>query len=95
MLDLANIRVGSRVLDVGAGAGDQTLAAARRVGATGSVLATDISASMLETTVISARREGLSNVDTRVMDAQRLDVESDSFDAVISRFAQAPGAEAG
>ena len=34
---------GSRVLDVAAGAGGQTLAAARRVGPTGHVLATDIS----------------------------------------------------
>jgi Methylase involved in ubiquinone/menaquinone biosynthesis len=87
MLDLADIRIGSRVLDVGAGAGDQTLAAARRVGPTGFVLATDISASMLEMTALSARQEGLSNVETRVIDAERLDLESDSFDVVISRFA--------
>jgi ubiquinone/menaquinone biosynthesis C-methylase UbiE len=87
MLDLADIRVGGRVLDIGAGAGDQTLAAARRVGPTGFVLATDISASMLETAAASARREGLSNVDTGVMDAQTLELPSDSFDTVISRFA--------
>lgn len=87
MLDLANIGAGSRVLDVGAGAGDQTLAAARRAGSTGSVLATDISASMLEMTAMSARQEGLANVATRVMAAQRLELESDSFDAAISRFA--------
>lgn len=42
---------------------------------------------MLEMTAMSARQKGLSNVDTRVMDAQRLDLESDSFDVVISRFA--------
>jgi ubiquinone/menaquinone biosynthesis C-methylase UbiE len=87
MLDLADIRVGSRVLDIGAGAGDQALAAARRVGPTGLVLATDISANMLETAAISARQEGLSNVDTRVMDAQTLDLPSASFDTAISRFA--------
>lgn len=87
MLDLADIRSGSRVLDVGAGAGDQTLAAARRVGPSGFVLATDISTSMLEMAAISARREGLSNVETRVMDGERLDLKSDSFDVVISRFA--------
>ena len=45
MLDLARIREGSRLLDVAAGAGGQTLAAARRVGSSGSVLATDISSS--------------------------------------------------
>ena len=38
MLDLARIGEGSRVLDVAAGAGGQTLAAARRVGPNGSVL---------------------------------------------------------
>lgn len=87
MLDLANIRVGSRVLDVGAGAGDQTLAAARRVRPTGFVLATDISASMLEVAATLAPQARLSNVGTRVMDAQNLDLEPDSFDAAISRFA--------
>ena len=87
MLDLAGIRVGGRVLDVGAGAGDQTLLAARRVGPAGHVLATDISTSMLELAARAARGAGLANVDTRVMDAQRLDLEADSFDAVISRFA--------
>jgi SAM-dependent methyltransferase len=47
MLDLANLRVGNTVLDVAAGTGDQALLAARRVGPTGYVLATDISTSML------------------------------------------------
>src|SRR6516225_11529952 len=83
MLDLANIRVGSRVLDVGAGAGDQTLAAARRAGPTGFVLATDISISMLEIAATSAREAGLWNVGTQVMDAQNLELEADSVDAVI------------
>ena len=87
MVDLANVHVGSRVLDIGAGAGDQTLAAARRVGPTGFVLATDISASMLEVAATAAQQAGLSNVGTRVTDAENLDLESDSFDAIISRFA--------
>ena len=87
MLDLANIGVGSRVLDVGAGAGDQTLAAARRAGPTGFVLATDISISMLEIAATSAREAGLWNVGTQVMDAQNLELEADSVDAVISRNA--------
>src|SRR5215813_13570684 len=66
MLDLVQVATGSRVLDVGAGAGDSTLVAARRVGSSGRVLATDISASMLEITVESARQAGLHNVSTRV-----------------------------
>jgi len=85
MLDLAGVTIGSRVLDVGAGAGDSALTAARRVGPTGHVLATDISSNMLEIAAESARHEGLNNLSTRVADAQRLDLESDTVDAVISR----------
>jgi len=86
MLDLAGVTLGSRVLDLGAGTGDQTLLAARRVGLTGAVLATDISASMLELAGAAARAADLHNVQTRVMDAQHLELESGSFDAVIARF---------
>ena len=86
MLDLAGVRVGSRVLDLGAGTGDQTLLAAQRVGPDGAVLATDISASMLDLAREAAEAAGLVNVETRVMDAQHLDLESGSFDAAMARF---------
>ena len=86
MLDLAGVQVGSRVLDVGAGTGDETLLAARRVGPTGHVLATDMHASMLEVAAAAAVRAGLGNVETRAMDAQRLELAPDSFDAAISRL---------
>jgi len=85
MLDLAGVETGSRVLDVGAGAGDSALIAARRAGPTGHVLATDISASMLEIAAESAVHAGLTNLSTRVADAEHLDLMSDSFDAAISR----------
>jgi SAM-dependent methyltransferase len=86
MLDMAGIGLGSRVLDVAAGAGGQTIAAARRVGPDGYVLATDISSNILEFTANSARQVGLSNVETCVMDGESLEeLEEGSFDAVISR----------
>ncbi len=85
MLDLAKVGPGSRVLDVAAGTGIQAIAAARRVGPAGFVLATDISASMLELAADTAREAGLTNVATMVMDAQRLEVEAESFDAAISQ----------
>ena len=85
MLDLAGVRRGSRVLDLGAGAGDTSLMAARRAGPTGYVLATDISANMLEIAAESAAQDGLTNLSTRVADAQHLDLAADSFDAAISR----------
>jgi ubiquinone/menaquinone biosynthesis C-methylase UbiE len=86
MLDLAGVTVGSRVLDLGAGTGEQTLLAAWRVGPGGTVLATDISAPMLDQAREAARAGGLENVQTRVMDAQRLEFDPHSFDAAIARF---------
>ena len=86
MLDLAEIRLGSRVLDLAAGTGDQTVSVAQRVGPTGYVLATDISASMLKLAADAAREEGLTNVETKVVDAQKIDLEADSFDAVICQL---------
>ena len=87
MLDLAGIAAGSHVLDIGAGAGETSLLAARRVGPGGFVLATDISATMLELATIAAFDQGLTQFQTRVMDAQNLELGSDSFDVAISRFA--------
>ena len=74
LLDLAGVTVGSRVLDLGAGTGDQALLAARRIGPAGLVLATDISAAMLALTQEAVRAASLANVQTRVMDAQRLEL---------------------
>jgi SAM-dependent methyltransferase len=85
MLDLARVGPGSHVLDVAAGAGGQTLAAARRAGSHGAVLATDISPAILEYAAGEARRAGLANVATREMDGEHIDVQPDSYDAVISR----------
>jgi SAM-dependent methyltransferase len=85
MLDLTGVQEGSRVLDVAAGAGGQTLAAARRVGPSGAVLATDISPSILEHAAQAAKAAGLTNVATREMDGETLEVEQEAYDAVISR----------
>jgi SAM-dependent methyltransferase len=85
MLDMAKIGAGCRVLDVAAGAGDQTLQAAERVGSAGYVLATDISTNILEFAAANARTARFRNVETAVMDGEQLDVPPASFDAVISR----------
>jgi SAM-dependent methyltransferase len=86
MLDMCNINAGSRVLDVAAGAGEQTITAARRVGANGYVLATDLSPTILEYVNRSARLTGMQQVSTQVIDGENLkELVSDPFDAVISR----------
>lgn len=86
MFEMARIGAGQRVLDVAAGAGGQTLLAAQRVGASGAVLATDISPNILAFAAAEARAAGFSHVETRVLDGEKLDaLPADSFDAVISR----------
>ncbi|HEY7560055.1 MAG TPA: methyltransferase domain-containing protein [Candidatus Binatia bacterium] len=87
MLDLAGVQAGSRVLDVAAGTGESTLMAAARVGSKGRVVAADASASMLNVAAEAARQAGLTNVETRVMNAENLELDKDSFDAVICRNA--------
>lgn len=86
MLDQARVGPGARVLDLAAGAGGQSIAAAKRVGSRGSVLATDISPAILEYAAAAARGAGLANVEVRELDGEALDdLEACSFDAVISR----------
>lgn len=86
MLEAAGLKPGDHVLDVAAGTGDQSLLAARIVGPGGSILATDISADMLTIAAQVVQQEGLTNVTTRVMDAEQLDLEDQAFDAVICRL---------
>ena len=86
MLSLAGLQAGTRVLVLAAGAGPEALAAARRVGPGGSVLATDIAPAMLQQATVAARDAGLTNMAIRWMDAERIDLEPDSFDAVVSRL---------
>lgn len=86
MLDMAAVGPGSRVLDVAAGAGEQTLVAARRVGPRGHVLATDISPTILRYAKAAADAAGLSNVETLELDGERHDrLPAASFDAAVSR----------
>jgi SAM-dependent methyltransferase len=85
MLDGAGVTTGSRVLDVAAGAGGQSLAAARRAGPTGHVVATDTSPTILEYAAKAGTDAGLTTITTRELDGEHLDVDEASFDAVISR----------
>ena len=86
MLGMAGIKAGSHVLDVAAGAGDQTLDIAERVGRDGSVLATDLSPDILLFASRQAAAAGYRNVKTRVSEGENLQVEDVSFDAVICRL---------
>jgi ubiquinone/menaquinone biosynthesis C-methylase UbiE len=73
MFDMASITKRSRVLDVAAGAGEQSLAAAKRVGDTGDVMATDLSPVILQFANSSAKLSGLSE---KEQDEARDEIES-------------------
>lgn len=81
-LQRAGLEPGMRLLDVAAGSGAVSLAAAR-LGAR--VTAVDISPVMIERLERRAREEGLE-LDARVMDGHALDLESGRFDVAASEF---------
>jgi SAM-dependent methyltransferase len=86
MLDLARVGPGASVLDVAAGAGGQTIAAAHRVGETGRIVATDISPGILGYARRRVSEERLGNVALLEMDGEALAFPDRSFDAAISRL---------
>lgn len=85
MLDIAEVSAGQKILDIAAGAGEQSIVAAKRVGATGHVLATDLSPNILEFAKEMAKLENLNNIGTQVMDGENLPLPDNMFDVVISR----------
>ncbi|HEY7467072.1 MAG TPA: methyltransferase domain-containing protein, partial [Dehalococcoidia bacterium] len=78
------LRPGEAVLDIGCGAGFDTLIAARQVGPTGSVIAIDMTEAMLAKTRAGAAEIGLGNVEPRLGYAEALPVQDASIDVVIS-----------
>src|SRR5262249_39709210 len=69
-MERAGIAPGERVIDVGCGCGDTTIALGERVGPAGLVLGIDISAPMLERAARAARAAGRANVRFENADAQ-------------------------
>jgi ubiquinone/menaquinone biosynthesis C-methylase UbiE len=86
LIDMAGIRPGMRVLDLACGAGSQSIQAANRVGPTGRVVASDISATMLEYVRRNAIRAGLQNIEVLECAAEDLDETQTPFDASMSRL---------
>ena len=86
MVALADIRVGSRVLDIACGAGEPALTVAERVGPKGSVLATDFVEEMVGFARSKAQARALSNVEFRCVDGEVIDALAGSFDAVTMRW---------
>jgi ubiquinone/menaquinone biosynthesis C-methylase UbiE len=83
MLDAAHVGEGCRVLELAAGPGGAGLAAAQRVGPSGTVLLSDVSGEMIG--VAARRAGGDARVSSAVFDQSVIDCEDAAFDAVICR----------
>ena len=86
MMNMAGVVSGHAVLDVAAGAGDQTIDLAARVGPEGRVVASDISPNILVIAAQNAFRAGHRNVETLLADAEHLDLGESTFGAAVCRL---------
>jgi enediyne biosynthesis protein CalE5 len=86
LVELAQVEVGDRVLDVAAGYGEPALTAAMRVGPDGRVVTTDISGEMLAFGRERTAAASLENVEFVEAEAASLDFPAGSFDAALSRW---------
>jgi SAM-dependent methyltransferase len=86
LLARAALRPGQRVLDVGSGGGNATLAAAAGVGAGGQVTGADLSGPLVDLARRRAAAAGAGNVDFLVADVQAEPVPGAPFDVAVSQF---------
>ncbi|MFO6447432.1 class I SAM-dependent methyltransferase [Erythrobacter sp. NE805] len=82
VMDLARLRPGMTVADLGAGEGYYTVRLAERVGAEGRVLAQDISREALDRLGRRVERERLENISIKLGDADNPQLPPDSFDRI-------------
>jgi SAM-dependent methyltransferase len=85
LVELARIRPGASVLDVGGGYGEPSLTAVRVVGPEGHVVCMDISPGLLAFARERAQEAGVDNIEFMEADAEQLDFGKESFDAIVSR----------
>jgi len=86
LVDALDPQPGETILELAAGVGDTGLAAASRLGDSGRLISTDFSDQMVGAARRRAEELGVSNVEFRRMDAERMDLADDSTDGVVCRW---------
>ena len=86
MVDHLGPQPGHTILELAAGPGDTGLLAAELVQPGGTVILTDASPNMVEAAARRAQELGIRGVETRVMEAEWIDLPAASVDAVLCRF---------
>jgi SAM-dependent methyltransferase len=86
MLEAMALRPGERVLELACGDGEVGLRAAEAVGADGVVVCSGFAEPMTEVVAERAAARQLTQVTTRVLDAEDLDLANERFDVVLCRF---------
>jgi SAM-dependent methyltransferase len=81
---IASLKEGDVVLDLGSGAGFDAFLASPRVGPTGRVIGVDMTPEMIKKAGENAQKGGYKNVEFRLGEIEKLPVEDNSIDAVIS-----------
>jgi ubiquinone/menaquinone biosynthesis C-methylase UbiE len=84
--DRADPQPGQTVLELAAGTGDLGFKIAPRVGPEGRVISSDFSPEMLDVARRVGEAHGVTGVEHRVLDAERMELDDDSVDAVVCRF---------
>ena len=81
---LASLKEGDVVLDLGSGAGFDAFLAAQRVGKTGRVIGVDMTPEMLAKAKENAKKGKYTNVEFRLGEIEKLPIEDNSIDVIIS-----------
>lgn len=81
---LASLKEGDVVLDLGSGAGFDAFLAAQRVGKTGRVIGVDMTPEMLVKAQENAKKGKYTNIEFRLGEIEKLPVEDNSIDVIIS-----------
>jgi SAM-dependent methyltransferase len=77
---------GDTVLELAAGVGETGFEAAAKLGERGRLISTDLSPSMLDAARRRGAELGVRNVEYRIVDAEQIELDTDSVDGVLCRF---------